>query len=71
MEQYLAVLDRLLVLDQGLDDDARAFGLDFVVELHGFDETDDRLRRDLAADLDERRLARFGGRVERARAWDF
>ena len=43
-EQHLAVLDRLLVLDQDLGDDAGAVGRDLVEDLHRLDQADDRGR---------------------------
>src|SRR5260370_27700023 len=51
-EQYLAVLDRLRVLDDDLGDDAGTIRGDLVVQLHGLDLADDRRGGDARADAD-------------------
>src|SRR5689334_7002666 len=61
-EQRLAVLYRLPVLDINLDYFTPGLGLNLVHELHGFNDTDHRLRLDTRADLHER----LGGGRRRA-----
>src|ERR671932_2337658 len=65
-EQRLTELDGLSVLDVDLFYRAARLGENLVHQLHRLDDADDRLRRDVAADLDER--LGFGRRraVERA-----
>ena len=49
-EKGLSVLDGLAVLDVNLDDFARGLGLDLVHQLHRFDNANDRIGLDVAAD---------------------
>src|SRR5581483_12202541 len=49
LEQGLTVLNRLLILDQHLGDDAATLGLNLVEDLHRLDHAHDRLRRHPAA----------------------
>ena len=65
-EQGLAVLDRLAVLDQDLDDGAGELGLDLVHQLHGLDDAEGVTGLDGAADRDEGLGTGVGGPVERA-----
>src|SRR3989454_253976 len=64
-EEDLAELDRLGVLDAHLAHHAADFGLDFVHDLHRFDDADHLPRRDPAAALHVRRRARLGSGIER------
>ena len=48
-EERLAILDGLTVLNIYLDDFARGLGLDFVHQLHGFDDADHRIGLNMAA----------------------
>src|SRR5689334_9016994 len=54
-QQHLAALDRRAVLGEDLDHPAARLGAHAVHELHHFDDADDRVLRDLRADLDIRR----------------
>src|SRR5688572_28107359 len=53
-EEDLAILHRLAVLGYGLDQGAAAFGLDLVHHLHGLDDADDGVRRNVLSGLEER-----------------
>src|SRR6266550_3080973 len=64
-EEELSELDGLGVLHEHLPHHARDLGLDFVHDLHRFDDADDLARRDPAPGLDVRVGAGFGSRVER------
>src|SRR6266511_519847 len=64
LEQFRAVLDRLAVLDQRLDDDAAALGLDLVEDFHSLDEADHRGGSDALDDLDIRLGVGFLAAVE-------
>src|SRR5262249_38283626 len=50
-------------------DDAGFFGLDFVEDLHGFDEADGGVGGDLLADFDEAGAVGVGGEVAGADHW--
>jgi len=65
-EQDGAVLDRLLVLDQDLGDDAGAAGGDFVEDLHRFDLADDGGGCDFGTNVHIRLGVGLGPRVEGA-----
>src|SRR6478735_8900932 len=60
LEQRLAVLDRLSVLDEDLHDRAFDLRLDLVHQLHGLDDAEHLALLDARADVDEGR--RVGGR---------
>src|SRR5437899_9865137 len=62
-EEGLSVLDGLAVLDVNLDDFARSFGLNLVHQLHRFDNANDRVGLDFAADAHKT----FGCRRGRAK----
>src|SRR4051794_3573282 len=66
LEELLAELDGLAVLDQDLDDRAVDLALDLVHELHRFDDAEHGAGPDLRADLGEGLRARRGRAVERA-----
>src|ERR1700761_8258748 len=65
-KQRLAVLHRLAVLDEALDDLARAVALDFVHQLHRFDDAEHLPWFHAIADLDEGSGARRRRLVEGA-----
>src|ERR1043165_3368458 len=52
-EKRLAVFDGLTVFNVNLDDFARGLSLNLVHQFHGFDDTDDRISFDIAADAHE------------------
>src|SRR6266404_1179124 len=52
-EEWLTVFDRLSVLDVNLDDFTGSLGLNFVHQLHRFDDADDCRDFNLAADANE------------------
>src|SRR5437667_10848150 len=64
-EAELSELDGLGVLHEHLPHHARDLGLDFVHDLHRFDDADDLARRDPAPRLDAGLGAGLRGRVER------
>src|SRR6266545_2843814 len=64
-EEELSELDGLGILYEHLPHDARDLGLDFVHDLHRFDDADDLARRDPVPGLDVRLGAGLGSRVER------
>src|SRR6266566_541570 len=64
-EEELSELDGLRVLHQDLPHHARDFGLDFVHDLHRFDDADDLAGRDPRPRLDVGLGAGLRGRVER------
>src|SRR5688572_928751 len=64
-EERLVELDRLLVLDEDLDDGPGHLRLDLVEDLHRLDEAEDGLGRHLVAHLHERLRARRRRAVER------
>src|SRR5438093_621278 len=64
-EEELSELDGLRVLHQDLPHHARDFGLDFVHDLHRFDDADDLAGRDPSPRLDVGLGAGLRGRVER------
>src|SRR6266850_299672 len=64
-EEELSELDGLGVLHEHLPHHARDFGLDFVHDLHRFDDADDLARRDAAPGLDVGLGAGLRGRVVR------
>src|SRR5262249_24817210 len=53
-KEWLAVLNRLAVLDVNLDYFTRGFRLNLVHEFHGFDNADNCVLLDVAANLHER-----------------
>src|SRR3954470_3726561 len=63
-EERLAVLDRAAVLDERLDQAARALGLDLVHQLHRLDDAEHLALLHHCADLDERRVVGRSGPVE-------
>src|SRR6185295_4417118 len=65
-EKGLAVLDGLPVLNVNFNDLTSCFSLNLVHEFHGFDNTHDRLRLDVAADLHKRVGGRRSRTIERA-----
>src|SRR5579863_4128857 len=65
-EEGLSVLNRLAVLDETLDDLACAVALDFVHQLHGFNDAEHLSGFHLVSDLDERRRARRRRLVKRS-----
>src|SRR5205085_1718536 len=52
-EEWLTVFDRLSVLDVDLDDFAGSLSLNFIHQLHSFDDADDCRGFNLAADANE------------------
>src|SRR5882724_4112984 len=64
-EEELSELDGLGVLHEHLPHHARDLGLDFIHDLHSFDDADDLARRDPAPRLDVRLGAGLRGRVVR------
>src|SRR5207249_6168018 len=64
-EEELSELDGLGVLHQHFPHHARHLGLDFVHDLHRFDDANDLARRDTAPGLDVGVRAGLRGRVER------
>src|SRR2546425_3289650 len=64
-EEELSELDGLGVLHQHLPHHARDLGLDFIHDLHRFDDANDLARRDPGPGLDVRLGAGLRGRVER------
>src|SRR2546423_5475145 len=66
VEEKLAELDRLGVLDVDRADDALDVGLHLVHELHRLEDAERLARRDRVALLDERRRPRLRGAVEGA-----
>src|SRR6185436_3609055 len=64
VEERLAELDRLAVLDVDLLDHALDVGLDLVHQLHRLEDAERLAGRDGVALLDERRCSRLRGAVE-------
>src|SRR2546427_277775 len=69
-EEELSELDGLRVLHQDLPHHARDFGLDFVHDLHRFDDADDLAGRDPSPGLDVGLGTGLRGRVERPHMGD-
>src|SRR4051812_24175240 len=65
-EEPLTVLHRLTALHIDIDDFAVVFGVDFVHQLHRFDDAEDLALLDARADVDEGRGAGFRRPIERA-----
>src|SRR2546422_8291425 len=70
-EEELSELDGLGVLHEHLPHHARDLGLDFIHDLHRFDDADDLARRDPAPRLDVRLGAGLLGRGVRPDQWRF
>src|SRR4051812_12362461 len=65
LEEHLAELDRLRVVDVDLSHDRLEVGLHLVHQLHGLEDAERLPRTDDVALLDERRRSRLGSPVER------
>lgn len=66
LEESLAVFDRLAILDQNLDDIPFGLSLNFIHDLHRFDDTDHGVLYHLRAYVGEGFALRRGGPVKGA-----
>src|SRR5205823_2212972 len=69
LEEHLAVLDRLRVLDEDLAHDAGVLGFDLIHDLHRLDDAHDLSLRYAIADRDVRLRTRLRRFVERTHHW--